>query len=449
MPRSKTKSKAKASAAEAPTEEAPTEEAPVTKKVLESLEALYALEAQEEQEMDSALKAELKQLETRLKQEPPNEEVYLVNEGPLVRKIFILRIHGRFQTFVTSSGRSNKGARSYPGLCYPITHITTKMDEAGVRRRWYGKQQELCLILGSRLGEYEFRGIGDLKSRYETDDLCLKPAIRLFKWQYFLFRDFVRHYDPNAWDWLLNWPVISRQPPEISNQIKRVVYKLFHSIHYFREMSGQYFATEEQIVCSAALSLDDSPWSRPELIDLREFIRQRQPDLFAYYRALRDREGIIVSDSFLRKRMEVRNAILLRRTGIDYSRMLTERDPDPILPDESNEQLLVSQMTNSKHTFQRFEPNGETLVEQEPIFSPKLPPYKPRYVEPPKLFRDAKDDSLQPDPPARRSRSRSRERLGGSRRYTRKVHPAYPKRNNVRGRTVGQTNLFRIRTRKG
>jgi hypothetical protein len=417
--------------------------AEATEEGVESLQVLDELDAQEEQEMDPALKAQLTTLEARLQEDPPREEIYIVGNRRIHRKIIILRVHGRFQTFLISSGKSNKGSHSYPGLCYPITHITTKIYGDGVRRRWYGKQSSVCLMPDSK--EYAFKPFHDMRHRFETDDLCLKPGNRLFKWQYFLFRDFVRHYDPNAWDWLLNWSHISRQSVEVGQQIKRVLYKLVHSLQYFRKMSTQYFATEEQIVCSAALSLEDSAWGRPELIDLREFIRQRDPDLFTYYRAVRDREGIVVTEAFLRRRMEARQAILLRRTGIDYRTMLTERNPDLGTHDETHEQTILAQMLSAKHVFARFEPLDEDAL-QEPIFSPHLPPYEARYGKPLGDTQDDSDDSLQPDTHARRSRSRSRsrERLGGTR-YTRKVHFTYPKRKKVRGRTVSRMNLFRTR----
>jgi hypothetical protein len=129
--------------------------------------------------------------------------------------------------------------------------------------------------------------------------------------------------------------------------------------------------------------------------------------------------------------------------------MLTERNPDLGTHDETHEQTILAQMLSAKHVFAGFEPLDKDVL-QEPIFSPHLPPYEARYGKPLGDTQDDSDDSLKPDPPARRSRSRSRsrERLGGTR-YTRKVHLTYPKRNKVRGRTVGRTNLFRIRTRKG
>jgi len=300
-------------------------------------------------------------------------DVYYVQERDLTRTIYILSIAGgRPQTFVESSGTSNQGSQSYPKLCYPISHITRKPDGSIL----YGKITPACIDNHRRT--FLFKD-PVLEARYAADDVCLKADLRLFKWQYFLIRDFINYYDPFAWKWLMYSHIVSGHDPEIRDQVQRWFYKLFHHLRDFLDMSRQYFATEEQIVCSSALSAEGSIWDSPGFIELREFIRQRDPALFDHYREIRDthkQRGVPITDEELTERMKLRNAELLRRANINYLTLPHDLDPDePGVKSEVDDQYVIYHKLNNRYAFERIAPPDAKESLQEPIFTRPLPPF--------------------------------------------------------------------------
>jgi hypothetical protein len=333
-------------------------------------------------------------------------EAYLI-EGAIQRHVFIIPLRdGTVQTFVESSGTSNterERVKSFPGLCYPISHITH--DREG--HLYYSKLTPVFI----RNGEIDARGMERLGKMYNIDDIRVKQD-RVFKWEFLLIRDFVHHHDPELWECFMLPYKISTLKEPLRTEMKRKLFKLFHFAILFHQMILQYFATEEQLVCSCVIS-SESVWNH-DFLEMKEFLLRKHPSA-EMYRTVRTRRVVTINDEQLMERRKYRNAeipldlyVTLRSADGIYEEGVDAVDD----PDLSSQPTLILLITNSTH-LDRHAPPDAPLALRERIFEHPVDPPLLRHRSDPRDDRPrrktARSTSRQRSKSKHRSRSRSRD----------------------------------------
>jgi hypothetical protein len=175
---------------------------------------------------------------------------------------------GTTQTFVESSGSSNE-QHSYPGLCFPITHVGKMLSGS----TWYGKI--IRMVKPDRL----------IAMGYDPATTRTKP-IDVSIWQYELMKSMMlEKYGEQLWDIYLSNG--AGKPSD-----RPTLYAMAIELKNLNTVIERYFATESQLVCSCCISSDTSIWNMPlergGLRDVKDYICRKYPAEAAYYMSIKD-----------------------------------------------------------------------------------------------------------------------------------------------------------------
>ena len=359
-------------------------------------------------------------------------DVHKVDGGTgITRELFFVRLpDGKIQTFVKSTGKSNpKEQFKYTGLVLPIAGVEYRLNNTV----WYVKLVPVAIDPLTR----EFK-LGKGKEQHDPDTICIKPSGHIFKWEFFLLKDFVKSHSPDLWE--LIFDPESETIADVHQ--RRKLFKLFIFIREFRKMNEFYFAEEVQLECSCVLSDPNSIWATPGFSELKEFLLTRKPELNSYlpvrmHPKIRDNSWLIREINRLDAKIHPRKYVDLRTDAHPYDPASDGQE------DDTPEQTAILGIAKKKVL--TFMPEDVHIALQELIFS-SAPARAPAHLSAP--VHAGKHDRSDTHPNKEELKRIKHDGVTGeSRRYTRKVRFTRTKRNKVRGRTLARKKI-RLRTRK-